>query len=297
MSQAPQIEDAARLAAQAPPGGVLEPTDDSVERAYLDLRDDRPDVARSKLATVAAVFAPRLHLQAGLKLLIASGELSPDEAASHFAPALLAAGDRAASKIAVVRGEDVLGRLEELIQSGCVYRQSGRSLVEERRPVVSAWAAAPSEALEEAFERGASVVVSHCAEYASNPLERESIDVQVRLVEGYRLSFHLPSPEVGAAALERLSGSLSDRVTVALQESTHVARIVASAAQRDPLTEAAARLELALPTGSIARPFRQLITRSDALDRVEAPASLFDYTTDLRPADEWVGDNPEPTDR
>lgn len=297
MPPAPEIADAARLAAQAPAGGVLEPTDDTIERACLDLRDDRPEVARSKLAAVAAAFAPRLHLQAGLKLLIATGELSPDEAARRVATALLAVGEGTASRIAVVRGEDVLGRLEELIQSDCVYRQSSLSLVQERRPVAVAWVAPPQELIERAFDQGAGVVISHGGEFASRASDRANSEVHVRLVEGYRLSFHLPSRDLAAAALEAIPESLSDRVEIALQESTAAARLVATSRSLQPLAEAATRLELAVPAGSIARPLARLIARVEAHDTVEAPASLFEFATDIRPADEWGGDTPEPTDR
>lgn len=297
MPETPPIADAARLAAQAPAGGVLEPRDDSIERAYLDLRNDPPAVARGKLATVAAAFAPRLHLQAGLKLLIAAGELNPEEAARVLAEKLHATGGEGSPAIAVVRGEDVLGRLEELIQADCVYQPSGRSLVEERRPVASAWAPPPSSVLEEAFEQNARVVIGRCGEFDKPPADSETLEVQARLVEGYRLSFHLPSADVGAEALALVEGRLNDMVEAKLQESTHVARIVAASSQRGPLVEAAGRLELAMPAGTLARPLASLIVRLDVHERTLAPASLFDFAIDQRPANEWLGDTPDETDR
>lgn len=144
------------------------PTDDAVDVAWLGLMGDRPAVAESKLRTVVASLEPRLFLQADLRLVVATGLLTPRRAARLIAETLDPA-TRTSSSVGVVRGESLLDRLEELSLAGCELRETpgGSRLVDEPSPPVAVWAPAGAGPIAETLAVGARVVVTQSADIAT----------------------------------------------------------------------------------------------------------------------------------
>ncbi|TWT99228.1 hypothetical protein Pla108_01630 [Botrimarina colliarenosi] len=284
------VADAATLAAAAPPGGVLDPTDDLISSAYLDLRTDRPAVARSKLATVARAFGPRLRIQGGLRLLIATGDLAPAEAASRFARAAFPEDAAGGPMIAAIRGENVLDQLEAFIAAGCQLEEGAgkKSLTEENRPIVAALAPATWAAIQSAFAAGATVVVSRFAPpetlQSDRPEASDVVAVTLSLVEQYELSASLRERR----KVDGLPISLRKSVTVREGRGADAGYLMASATQYDHLVEIAERVELATGPGAFEVPLKSLIQPKITKGQVVAPAALFEFGHDAQPAIDWV---------
>lgn len=293
-----RLADAALLAAQAPPGGVLDPKDESAPAAYLDLRDDRSGVALSKLAAVGAAFGPSLYVQERLRLVVASGELPPQAAAAALARELPDPPSGAGPMIAVVRGEDLLGRLEELMLAGCALGDP--PLRDEPRSPRAAWAPAGAQAIAAALAAGARVVVSRfatpedaaqaiAADESGEPIdEPPNCPVRLEFAEGYRLLATFPN-EVEIA---RLQASLSPEVIAACEcsfERNHEGvRLNITSQEVERVREAARRMELAAPVGTVRRPLVESIETLIEQRVCTAPSRLVEFGHDLRPAGEWV---------
>jgi hypothetical protein len=106
-------------------------------------------------------LAPALKRQPGLKVVTNAGGMSPHACAARAADALAAAG-LAERRVAVVAGDDLLPRLDELLAAGhpLANLDTGEPLSAVRGRVVSANAYLGSAPLVEALRRGAGVVVS-----------------------------------------------------------------------------------------------------------------------------------------
>ncbi|MEO0531640.1 MAG: hypothetical protein AAF266_13855 [Planctomycetota bacterium] len=288
--------DAAQLAAKAPPSGVLPPTKESTEAAFLDLRADRVAVASSKARAVAAAFGPSLYLQASLRLVIASGELSPSTVAGWFAAA---SPQSDGGQIAVVRGEDVIDRLEEITLAGC-------DLGDMNPPPVAAWAPVTASVLSEAVSTGATVVISRFAspERISDAINAESVGelatqpTSIRLnlayVDSYACVLEAATREILASALEAVPEVVSAQCESRLHlieskdSSLLSARLEVASNDFGALREFVQRVELALPAGTLRVPAAESISaryRQRTTDGV--PFELLEYGVDVRPTKEW----------
>lgn len=159
-----RIASAAGLVLSGEDGSPLAVQDDRVHAAFLDLRGEAVSVARAKLSAVAAALGPRLILQSDLRLLIAAGDLSVQEAARLVANSLtkIDAGD---APLVAIKGENLIGRLEELMQAGCELRQEvdsgeGGRLADETRSPISARTACGHDSILAALRTGARVLLS-----------------------------------------------------------------------------------------------------------------------------------------
>lgn len=288
----PTLIDAARLAALAPPGGILPPMDESTELAYLDLRDDLHAVAASKAQAVAAAFGPSLYLRATLRLVIATGELSPTKVARSFAGVAAPDPQASAGRIAVVRGEDVLDRLEELMLAGC-------DLGVTDKPPVAAWAPTPARILREAVATGASVVVSRFAmpDEVSTAVEAESGGEPIGLPASRPVGLVFPNgfglrvdvdPNSGLSeAISDLPDTIRELGDIELAEHAQFTRLDVRAADLSRLLELAQRLELAAPSGMFHKPLIEAIVPSHQKSTASVPTELLEFGVDVRPAGDW----------
>ena len=290
------IADAAMLAAGAPDGGVLDPTDESVEAAYLDLREDRPSVALSKLKLVGAAFGPSLYVQERLRLIIACGETAPATAAA----ALLGSPSESGLLIATVRGEDLLGRLEELMQAGCDLGKP--PLRDESRSPIAAWAPAGASVVTEALAAGARVVVSRFVtpEDAALATTSESLGepstapptrtVSLRFVKGYTVNVWMPCKWSQAFELRDFAQSLVPTQDGGIEVTDRNALMFSTSSRKlESLQEIARRLELATPTGSLDEPIFSRIRAIVEERHTAIPSELLEFGYDLRSASEWLG--------
>ena len=129
-------------------------------------------LARAREKNPAAGFAadfvavlrslcPVLAAQPGLRIVTNAGGMNPSGCARAAAEVLHAAGI-ANSRIGVVSGDDVLGRLEEIQASGCRLENldTGVPLSELREPVVSANVYLGAKPIAEALAAGARIVIT-----------------------------------------------------------------------------------------------------------------------------------------
>lgn len=282
------IADAAMLAAWAPGDGVLDPKDETDDRVYLDLRTDRPAVARSRLASVARAFGPRLQIQEGLRLVIATGDLVPAEAAAIFSRTAFA-DQGVGPAMAVLRGEDVLDQLETLVaasQGG--INGEARWVLKETRPIASAFAAASPISVREAFAAGANVVFSRLApaEVLKEEVvtESENVWVTLTLVENYELVATLREPRT----LDYFPNDLRRWVTLREGQHNDAGCLIATSSRYDHLVWMAQRVELALGAGAFDLPLVEQIQPRTTKAWFAASATSLEVGYDLRPASEWV---------
>lgn len=287
-----KLIDAAQLAATAPPGGVLPPADETAELTYLDLRADCPSVAASKARAVATAFGPSLYLRASLRLVVACGELRPSTVAGWFAPSNQPANE---GQIAVVHGEDLIERLEELMLAGC-------ELGAMEPPPVAAWAPASVPCLHDAVATGASVIVSrfaapaHVAEAvdveasARTPVIPETTPIDLVYVDHYECVVEGPSLAGLEAALGRIPEALKATCTTTMAEHGESIRLSATAKSYTELSEFAKRLELLSPAGMLQRPTVESITPRYRREETEIPTRLVEHAVEARSANEWGSD-------
>lgn len=282
------IPDAAKLAARAPAGGVLPPTDDGLDVALLDLWADRPEVARNKLVAVARAFGPRLQIQDGFQLLVHSGSLAPSYAAAILAEAAFA--DAPGPLIAVLRGEDVVEQLETFIAAGCQFEHhlGAWPITAEKRTIARAWAAAPRSVWESLQEDAARVIISRHADEATlgggaeKPGDHGLISVE--LIEGYEL--HTTTRHAGM--LEGLPSELTAAMTSFTDPKTGAVQVTLAAERYDRLRELASRFELAAGTGAFDRPLADQITPRFSGAWIRPPRGLLEFGVEARPARDWV---------
>jgi hypothetical protein len=110
---------------------------------------------------VLARLTPHLHDQPNLKVVTNAGGMNPTACAARARSILEQAGltDR---RVAVVSGDDLLPRLDELLAAGhpLAHLDTGEPLTSVRDRVVSANAYLGARPIAEALKRGASVVVT-----------------------------------------------------------------------------------------------------------------------------------------
>lgn len=296
------LADAAMLAAGAPEGGVLDPTDESVEAAYLDLREDSQDVALYKIRQVGVALGPRLYLQERLRLVIACGELPVHLPAAALADKFPVPPEGGGPMIAVVHGEDLYTRLEELMVSGCEFRSasSGLPLREDERWPHTAWAPAGPAVVAKALVAGARVViarfvtpesVSAALAAADNGLpvvEQPTGDVLLKFSNGVELKVVLPL-EMNADWFEnRVPEDV--RARCSLEQTTDARLLTIVSAQDDwSLFDIARRITLAAPAGTLRHPLYDQAVWKFEESRFAVPAELLEFGYDLRPASEWLG--------
>lgn len=139
-------------------------------------RDPSQGYARDVVGAIASVLPA---LRAGsLKLLANAGGVNPGACGAAVLAMLDSAGARADVPVALVTGDDLLPRLDELIAAGHALRhmETGAPMASVRDRIVAANAYIGSAPLTEALARGARVVLTgrcHDAALAVAPLRHE----------------------------------------------------------------------------------------------------------------------------
>ncbi len=128
--------------------------------AVQRLRDPRAGFATDFL-DVLGRLTPHLLAQPNLKIVTNAGGMNP-AACAERAKAILAQAGLSERRVAVVTGDDLLPRLDELIATGhaLTHFDTGAPLTAVRERVVSANAYLGSPPIAEALRRGASVVIT-----------------------------------------------------------------------------------------------------------------------------------------
>lgn len=122
-------------------------------------RDPRMGYARDFIGAMESVF-PAVA-ERGVKVIANAGGVNPVACADAVLAAADKAGVRGKIRIGVVTGDDILGRLDELLAAGHELKNmdTGEPLANIRDRVLSANAYIGSTPIVEALERGANVVV------------------------------------------------------------------------------------------------------------------------------------------
>jgi len=122
-------------------------------------RDPKMGYARDFIGAVESVV-PALKTQ-GVRIVANAGGVNP-RACAEAVRAVLAKHDASAVRIGVVTGDDILGRLDELIAQGQELRNmdTGEPLSTVRDRVLSANAYLGSKPIVEALSRGAQIVIT-----------------------------------------------------------------------------------------------------------------------------------------
>src|SRR5262249_23390321 len=128
--------------------------------AVQRLRDPRAGFATDFL-DVLGRLTPHLLAQPKLKIVTNAGGMNP-AACAERAKALLGQAGLADHRVAIVRGDDLLPRLDELIAAGHAlpHLDTGAPLTSVRERVVSANAYLGSPPIVEALRLGAFVVIT-----------------------------------------------------------------------------------------------------------------------------------------
>jgi hypothetical protein len=123
-------------------------------------RDPALGYARDFVDAVESVL-PAV-LDRGVKVIANAGGVNPPACAAAVKAVAGKSGAKGGLRIGVVTGDDLLGRLEELMDQGhpLANMESGEPLSTVRDQVVSANAYVGSEPIVEALERGASIVIT-----------------------------------------------------------------------------------------------------------------------------------------
>ena len=294
-----RLVEADTLALSAAPP---DPTDDTPTLVWLDLVECRKAVAISSLQTVVRLIAPQLFLHDQTKLVVATGELDLDQAALIAAEAIEHSA-RTGIQLAVVRGEDITPRLEELAIRGADLRdeQSGLGLIDESKAPHLVLAPANAATLKDALQES-SIVISRAAtrdavEQAigkSDDGDGSIQSVRAWMPSGFGLQANFVmregrKPEEATAAIKRMS--LSSHIE--LRTSAHDDSLMLHMAcdELASLVEAARRAELAISALGVRlpMPLKSWIEPRYTLRQSRIPAELLEYRFDRRSASDWLG--------
>ncbi len=289
------IADAAMLAAGAGRRTAISPKELELGPAWLDLRGVRPGAALGRASSVVVALGTCLSLQSDSQLFITAEAEQVTPVAQCASLPFVGLGSPN-TLIAVLRGEDVSARLEELMAAGVEIRDNEpphKSLLVETRTLVSAVVPAPPSVLREAVEAGAKVLVSHSS-------DRRTIEAAVTGApdsEGpskLTLRFHNRC-EVTAAFQDRrpidelkslIDQYLPKGVLCEMRDAQGVKLLDLSAAEPKAFALACNRCDLLLDG---------LPTRLASMSRrvydewtVDVPPEHFEFGYDLRSAAEWL---------
>lgn len=123
-------------------------------------RDPEAGFARDFLDVLDRLI-PILHQQSGLKIVTNAGGMNP-HACGKKAQAMLAKAGLAGRRVAIVSGDDLMPRLDALLEQGhsLTHLDTGASLTTIRSRVVSANAYLGARPIADALARGAHVVIT-----------------------------------------------------------------------------------------------------------------------------------------
>jgi hypothetical protein len=128
--------------------------------AHQRAKDPRAGYATDFLDVIDSLL-PALRTQPQLHLIANSGGMNPTGCAAATGRAL-AAADLGDLTIGIVRGDDILARLDEWRQAGCSFRNldTGADLAELQAPIVSANAYLGAAPIVDALSQNARIVIT-----------------------------------------------------------------------------------------------------------------------------------------
>lgn len=268
-------QDAARLAALAPEAHALRPAAAPSGPLSLDLRGLPPGLAMSRVERVGAWLGPSLTLADAARLEVTTGVIPPAAVAAALASSCEAIR-HGGLRIAVVRGEDVLPRLEELGLAGVESSHLGRL-------PVAAYATAPRSVLLEAHESGAAAIVGRSL---TADRSDSATTVTVLFEAGFKAGVAVRFDGPAAELIGRLESLPLDGCRLVAAEAVGMVACRVEADRHTDLVRACRRLDLVTPDA--AGPIENLIVGRFEERRVTAPAGLLEFGVEVRPAAEWL---------
>lgn len=279
------LADAAMLAAGADPYGAISPKELELGRAWLDLRGVVHTVALARASWVAQALGPCLGLQEGALLFVTADPYSISAVVISIAAQLKSDG-AADLLIAVLKGEEVLHRLEDFFPASPELRA-------ERREPVRATAVAPAGALRAAIETGARVVICQSAgaeaiksAVGTDKVADKSGEVRLRFVSRCEATVYFEDNRPIELLEELLTSKLPEGSAAKLSEAAEGKLLHLVAQDRSTFRIACRRSNLLLDG---------LPTRINDLSRhvyeewtIEVPADQLMFGYDLLPASEWA---------
>lgn len=281
----PPLADAALLAAGANPYGAISPKELELGPAWLDLHGAVNTVALSRARWVTQALGPCLGLQEGALLFVTADPYSIGAVVISIAAQLKSDG-AADLLIGVLKGEDVLHRLEDFFPASPELRA-------ERREPVRATAVAPPAALRGAIEAGAKIVIGQSvgagaieAAVGTGPTANELGEVRLQFVRGYEAIVYFEDNRPIEFLGELLASKLPEGSAANLSEAAEGKILHLVAQDRSAFRIACRRSNLlldGLPTriGDLSRHVYEEWT-------IEAPADQLMFGYDLLPAGEWA---------
>lgn len=123
-------------------------------------KDPRAGYAKDFLDVVGSLL-PALRTRESLRVVTNAGGVNPEDCARHVARTLVSAGLPDVS-IAVVTGDDLLGRIVELRRQGCRFAnlETGQPLAEVADPIVAANAYLGAQPIVASLAAGARLVIT-----------------------------------------------------------------------------------------------------------------------------------------
>lgn len=289
------IQDAARLAAKVPRHTALSPRDGEIGPVWLDLRNERHAVALGRAGSVADALGACLTLQESACLFVTCGQLSIDAVAKRLAASLVMEEQRSLG-VAAIRGEDVLGRIEEFFVAGCDLRNElppHRLLRDSTEPPLVAIASVPAAALNAAIESGAKIIVSRTAEpetiraaLGPDPPGQPSGRVAIKVPTGCEAHAVLPGGPPAESVSDELTALLPSEVSWALTEANGLHLLRLRSPSRDALLEACRWCHLLLP-GITTRLADSIIATTEGWP-TSVLSEMLEFGYDLRPANDWL---------
>lgn len=139
------------------------PLDEKANCLLLDLRGTESEHAESALRTITTTLSPQLYLQADKTWIVSTGPISPSDAAKIIAEQFVTLGYKNV-RLAVVQGEALTDRLEELAQARAdLTDDTGTSLLDYKESPLSVLTNAPAAPIAEAMSDGAQIVLTQRA--------------------------------------------------------------------------------------------------------------------------------------
>jgi hypothetical protein len=288
------IADAALLAAGAFPDGAISPKDLELGPAWLDLRGVELRVAVNRVRLVGSQLSACLSLQSDSQLFVTVEPESAEAFALEIPMSFIAS--EPSTPIAVIRGEDVSARLEELMAAGVDIRDSQpphKSLLVESRTLVSAVVSAPPSVLRDAVEAGAKVVVSRSTDrrtiedaLAGTPDAEGPRKLTLRFHNRYEVTAAVDDPRPIDELKSLIDDHLPKEVLSELRDDRGAKLLSLSATDTKAFKVASLLCDLLL---------EGLPASLDRMSRcvydewiVSVPAEHFEFGYDLRPASEWL---------
>jgi hypothetical protein len=289
------LADAALLAAGAGYRAAISPKKLELGPAWLDLRGAESLVAFNRLGLVSSSLSACLSLQSDSQLFVTVEPEIADVLSLVIAEAFIA--HSRSTCIALIRGEDVSSRLEELMAAGVDIRDNHpphKSLLVETRTLVSAVVSAPPSVLRDAAEAGAKVVVSRSADRGTTEAavagtleEQGQRKLTLRFHNRYEVTAAFNDPRPIDELKSRIDEHLPKGVLCEMRDAHGVKLLDLTAIKSKAFKLACNRCDLLL---------EGLPTQLDRISRricdewtVDVPAEHFEFGYDLRSALEWLG--------